>query len=136
MFFSYVPPDEIDLVWAQLVPMIERGLRRGAGDSLTVESIKQSVESGDCILLAVHDGLDVAAAIIFEIQQHAAKKILCVVMVAGRDFDSWAQEAKEMMLALKTEYGADAIRSTVREGFVKKLIGYGWTKKATLMELK
>ena len=132
---SYVEPEHIDFVWRQLEPMIQRGLKRGAGDSVTSESLRESVKSGDRILLAVHEGTDVTAGVLFEVQQHPAKKILFVIMVAGRDFDSWAQQAKEMMLALKDEYGADSVQATVRDGFVPVLKRYGWKKKATLMEM-
>lgn len=132
---SAVPPEQVELVWPHVLPMIEKGLKHGAGDSTTAGDLKKSILSEAMTLWAVHDEQEIVAAVILELVQHPAKRSVFVVLVAGREFHSWVHEIQRLLRELKQKAGADTIECMARKGMAKWLTQTGWRHKATLMEL-
>lgn len=133
---SAVPPEHVDFVWAQVEPMVRRGLSHGAGDSTTSDHIRAAIKRGELILWAVHEGLDVTAAIVIEVVKHPAKTTLFIVLIAGRRFAEWAPTVTDLLRDYAVVVGADTIESMVRDGLTKWLAPLGWKRKATLVELQ
>jgi hypothetical protein len=133
---SHVPPSQLDEIWPLVVEKIRRGLRHGAGDSTTAEQLRESIRCGDCILWAVIERGEILSVIVLEVQKHAAKRTLMVLLIAGRDFRRWADRVHELIRDLADLTAVDTIEASVRDGLVKWLGPLGWKKKATLMELR
>lgn len=131
---SHVPPEQVGIVWPQILDQVERGLRHAAGDTITADHILRSILQGDMILWVVHEGDNVTAAIILEVIQHPAKKTLAVVLIAGRDFHGWCEQVNQMIRDFADLIGVDSVESVSRRGAAKWLESLGWRRKAIVME--
>lgn len=136
MEISSVPPEQIDYVWAQVEPMVERGLAEAAGDSLSPDYLKASIKRGDSLLWAVHEGMNVIAVVALDVVRHPAKTTVLVVLIAGERFRDWSEKVQTLLREFAALVGADTIEAVVRDGMTKWLAPMGWRRKATLMELK
>ena len=115
--------------------MIVSGLRKGAGDTVSEEWLKESVKTGNMALWAIHSGTDVTAVVILESIQYPKHKALSIILVAGSRFHEWEDEVEKLLMSLADLIGADTLESTCRHGMSKWLKNRGWRKKATLMEI-
>jgi len=129
-----VPSNAIDDVWPHVLPMVERGLRHGEGDTITSEHVRQSILAGEMHAWAVRDAEGIAAVLIFRVRMDAAGRSLFVVMLAGRDMSEWIDELEEMLMDYRDIIGARCIRASCRLGLARKLAERGWAKKSVIME--
>jgi hypothetical protein len=132
---SEVLPDQIDHVFLACLPMIERALGHGAGDSITVSDLYKDAKRGDLHLWAVHDDAEIIAVIMWSLHVYPAKKTIFVEVIAGSRLDEWRQEAESLLRDLAVLVGADTVEASCRQGLAKRLRGT-WKQKAILMELK
>lgn len=133
MRVSYVHPGLADHVWKEILPMVERGVRKGQGDHTTPERLLEGIKSGDLVLLIVVDD-KIRAGCIVDILQHHTKKVLFVVMLAGEGMNDWIDALISSLVQYKDAVGADAIEASCRDGLVRYLGKRGWSKKAVIME--
>ena len=135
---SRIKPEDLLVVWAKLVPQIRRGLRKGAGDTLSERGLFRAVVSGDLDLWVVHDGSEIMGGLFLQIEKRergVALVVLDVVAGTGRGLRDYA----EMMLPRIREYGkmvgAYTIESVSRPGAARMLKSLGCRPKAIIMEL-
>lgn len=133
---SRVLPDQFDLVWSAVGDAANGGFRHGAGDTITPEEIQQAVIAGRMEMWAVHDVERVVAAVVIQVVNRPKGKVLLVVLVAGRDFASWGQTVQDLLVEYAGLIGAVSIEAVARAGMAKWLSNMGWSRKATVMELK
>lgn len=124
----------INDVWPALLPMVERGLRHGEGDTITADFIRQSVLAGEMHAWTVRNTEGIAAVLIFRVRVDAGGRSLFVVMLAGRDMPAWIDELEEILMDYRDIVGARCIRASCRLGLAKKLAERGWTRKSVIME--
>lgn len=133
---SYVPPEEVDFVWEQILPMVERGLSHGQGDCTTPEHLMDAIKRGDMQLWTVHAGNDIYAGMVLEVVKHPAKKTLFVVLLAGREMGQWIEKLERLLIDYGDHIEADAIETSCRNGMARRLEQRGWYKKAVIMAVK
>lgn len=131
---SRVWPEHFEFVWDQVQPMVRRGLRHGAGDTLTQDGLKKSILNGDMELWAVHDDDSITAIVVLQIVERERGLVLFVVLVAGRDFDNWSSHVNDLIAKYAEQIGAYSVEATARKGMAKWLEKLGWKRKAILME--
>ena len=133
---SSVPPEQLDFVWLQVRPMIRRGLKYGAGDSVSEAEIYTDIAEGKMLLWAVHSGDHVIAVLVLQVAQRARGLALIVILAAGRDFWSWSYKVQDIIVDYAELIDAYTIEAVARDGMAKWLKELGWKKKAVIMELK
>lgn len=133
---SSVQPEELDFVWLQVRPMIHRGLRHGAGDTVSEAEIYTDILEKRMELWAVHLDEEVIAVVVLQILEREAGRALVVVLVAGRNFWSWSEKVQNLISEYGALIGAYTIEAVARGGMSKWLDKMGWHKKAVIMELK
>ena len=62
--------EDLATVWPLLLPMVQRGLRHGQGDSLAPCDLVRAILSGDMVLWVAHDENSVYGGMVFQISQH------------------------------------------------------------------
>jgi len=82
-----IPSDDIDFVWDDVLPFVEKALSRDDG-KWTVRSIKESLEQEQTQLFVVIDD-EIIAIIITQITPFPGKKVLTIKFASGRDIDRW-----------------------------------------------
>jgi hypothetical protein len=130
---SSVPPDQIDTVFLSCLPMIERALRHGAGDSVTVAQLYAEVKSEESRMWVIHD-TDIVATLIWGVHEYPNKRTLFVEVIAGTRLDEWREMAEAHLRELADRIGADTIEASCRFGLMRKLKD-SWRPKAVLMEM-
>lgn len=130
---STVPPDQLDFVWNQVEPQIEKAFSTGAGDRSSPAHLYQAVQDGLAHCLAVHQDGDVEAAIFISIKDFPTMRTLFVEVLAGRNLDSWLDDVEAVLKEYKKRLGADKIEASVRAGLAKRLTH--WRQKSILLEL-
>lgn len=133
MISAAIDPKAIDNVWDKLFPMIERGLRHGAGDGYTSDDVYAALKNKTMTMLVVHEDDNIIACAIVSVAQYPSKKTLFIELLAGRDMDSWLPEGEVVLKKYRDSIGADTIEASCRFGLAKRLTR--WKPKATLMEL-
>lgn len=133
---SYVPAEEVDFVWEQILPMVERGLSHGQGDCTTPDHVLDAIKRGDMMLWTVHEENEIYAGLVLEIVQHPVKKTLFVVLLAGREMKKWIDKLERLLIDYGKHIGADAIETSCRNGLVRFLSKRGWYAKATIMAVR
>jgi len=132
---SRVAPVNLDFVWREVAPMVERGLRHGAGDSTSPAELRAAIATGKMELWAVADGGDIVAIVVLRVVSRVKGVALLVSLVAGRDFDSWGQMISDLVADYAELIGAYTVEATARKGMAKWLAQMGWRQKAIVMEL-
>ena len=133
---SSVPPEMVDYVWSSQLPMIEKALSHGQGDASTSDNVLAEIRSGKNQLWVVHRDMDVIAVIVLSVRSTAVATKVFVELIAGRDITDWSDQVQELLLDFRDLVGADCVEASCRAGLAKYLGSRGWSKKATIMELK
>lgn len=116
--------------------MVRKGLKHGAGDTVTENEIVRALLHGEMEMWAVHDGTAIIAGIVLQVVRRERGTALIVVLIAGRSFSSWAPCVQQLIKDYANLIGAYTIEAVCREGMAKLLYGMGWKRKATTMRLE
>ena len=129
---TYVEPYLIDAVWPDVEAMVERALRHGQGDEVTVDDIRQQAVDGAMGVLVVT--LEkVVGVCVFRIVDAQVRKVW-VDILAGVDLDSWADAIESALNQIKEGIGATCVEGSCRPGLARYLKRRGWRRKSIIME--
>lgn len=132
---SRVEPENVGLVWAELEPMILKGLSRGQGDECHPEVMKARIVAGDLQLWAVVEDDELTGACVLSVRDSAVRKVW-VELLAGKNMDSWADELEGLLKDFRDLLGASCVEASCRPGLAAYLKERGWKQKAIIMSLK
>lgn len=116
--------------------MVRKGLKHGAGDSITEDEILHGLMTGRMQLWAVHKGEEVIAGLVLQTIERECGRALFIVVMAGRDFAEWSPKVNGLLQDYADLLGAYTIEAMCREGIAKWLKALGWKRKAIKMELR
>ena len=133
--FASVPPDQVELVWPTLGPIIERTFIRAEGDAGGATEMLRKILSGEWKLWAIVRNGETQAGLVFSVQQAGFDRKVWVHMLAGVNMQEWAVELQQLLLDFRVLVGASSIKASCRPGLAKFLKSLGWKRKAILMEL-
>lgn len=128
-----IQPQDINRVWDQVGPMLENSVTFSNSETNS-EIIKENLEKGIAILLAVIDGKEFVATFILEPQFYPLKKALHLSQAAGIGMDSWDDEVFETILSIAKENEYDSIIINGRDGWERKMKQYGFAKTHVSLE--
>ena len=116
---ALVEAEDIDMVWDDVVPLIEKALRHAEGE-LIPDDIKKHLDSANLRLWVALEGRDVIAAMVTEIIQYPRKKIVRVITLAGKDMSLW-YDFLPMLEGYAIRHGCSSLEAWTRKGMTRKL---------------
>ena len=131
-----VQPASIDIVWPLVLPMVERGIRHGEGDTLTAGMIRHAIIDGEMSAWAVREiaSGEILAVLVFRIRLCVNGRSVFVVMLAGERMVEWVDEVETMLRDYAVIVGARNVRANCRMGLSHILARRGWKRKSVIME--
>ena len=82
-----IQPAELDRFWPVAAPLLARGLKHGAGYRWTLPALRRSIAENRRYLWLTWPGAD--CAVITQIEEYPAAKVLQILWVCGRLPRSW-----------------------------------------------
>ena len=116
---ALVEAEDVDMVWDEVSPLIEKALRHAEGE-LIPNDIKKHLDSGNLRLWVALEDRDVIAAMVTEIIQYPRKKIVRIITLAGKDMGMW-YKFLPMLEGYAIRYGCSSLEAWSRKGMARKL---------------
>jgi len=114
-----IEPDDIGLVWDDVVPLIEKALQHAEGE-LVPDDIKKHLDKGDLRLWIALESKEIIAAMVTEVIQYPRKKIVRVITLAGKNMDMW-YDFLPMIEGYAISHGCSSLEAWSRKGMARKL---------------
>jgi hypothetical protein len=111
--------EDIDLVWNDVVPLIEKALQHAEGE-LVPDDIKKHLDKGDLRLWVALEGKETIAAMVTEVIQYPRKKIVRVITLAGKNMDMW-YDFLPMIEGYAIRNDCSSLEAWSRKGMARKL---------------
>ena len=116
---ALVEAEDIDMVWDDVSPLIEKALRHAEGE-LIPDDIKKHLDSANLRLWVALKDKDVIAAMVTEIIKYPRKKIVRVITLAGKDMSLW-YDFLPMLEGYAIRHGCSSLEAWTRKGTTRKL---------------
>ena len=116
---ALVGVEDIDLVWDETVPLIEKALLHAEGE-LIPDDIKEHLDKGDIRLWVAMKDKETIAAMVTEIIAYPRKKIVRVITLAGKDMSLW-YDFLPMVEGYAVRHGCSSLEAWTRRGMTRKL---------------
>ena len=116
---ALVEAEDVDMVWDDVSPLIEKALRHAEGE-LIPDDIKKHLDSANLRLWVALKDKDVIAAMVTEIIQYPRKKIVRIITLAGKDMSLW-YDFLPMLEGYAIRHGCSSLEAWTRKGMTRKL---------------
>jgi hypothetical protein len=116
---ALVEAEDVDMVWDETYPLIEKALRYAEGE-LVPEDIKKHLDAGNLRLWVALQDKSVIASMVTEIIQYPRKKIVRVITLAGKNMDLW-YDFLPMVEGYAISNGCSSLEAWTRRGMTRKL---------------
>ena len=116
-----IQPDDLELVWDEVVPLIEAALKYSEGEVIP-EDLVQPIKTGKMQLWVAMSG-GVIAAMITEIVVYPRKRVLRVITIAGKDGRGMSRWYGFLPLVegFALSNNCSSLEAWTRKGMAKKL---------------
>ena len=111
--------ENIEVWWPLVQEYLITALKHGLGE-YSIGDIKGSCKSKDMQLWVKFD-TEVRGAFITKIAKYPQKNLLCVILLGGKEFHKWRDEADALLNAFGKEHNCEYIELFVRKGWGKVL---------------
>jgi len=111
--------EDIELVWADVTPLVEKALLHAEGELISSD-IRKHLDTGDLRLWVAMEDRDIIASMVTEIIQYPRKKIVRVITVAGKDMSMW-YDFLPMLEGYAVRNGCSSLEAWTRKGMTRKL---------------
>lgn len=131
-----VPATMINLIWDKVKPLIDLVVDKS--DDVDVTIVKERLESGENMLVAIMRDQDIIAVNVLDIRlTDTGIKYLSIPITGGSELDAWVGDFLQIAEAIAKDYGCSEIRGVaVRDGWLRKLKPYGWKPLYTAIRYK
>ena len=116
---ALVEAEDVDMVWDEVSPLIEKALRHAEGE-LIPNDIKKHLDASNLRLWVALENRDVIAAMVTEIIQYPRKKIVRVITLAWKDMNMW-YKFLPMLEGYAIRNGCSSLEAWSRKGMARKL---------------
>ena len=111
--------ENIEAWWSLVQEYLITALEYGLGE-YSIEDIKESCKSKDMQLWVKFD-TEVRGAFITKIAKYPQKNLLCVILLGGKEFHKWRDEADALLNAFGKEHNCEYIELFGRKGWGRAL---------------
>lgn len=117
---TQVPREDINYVWQQVEPLIERAL----DDSYTARDVLDGIIRNSFQLFISWENNKVECAVVTEVADYPRKRILRYVLAGGNNLENWLEPIQEKIEQFATNNYCQAIEVAGRKGWLRKLKGF------------
>ncbi len=117
-----VNPDDIEYVWEEVKPLLEKALIHAEGEMLSSDILELILEEKETLWVGMSEG-DIFCAGVTEIITYPRKKVLRIITFAtksGHDYEMW-KDFTDIIEGFGVRYGCSSIEAWTRKGLAKKL---------------
>ena len=114
-----VQPEDVAYIWEEVAPLLNKVKEHTEGE-LETDDFLEPLTHGDMQLWIATEQSDVHAAMITEIIKYPQKKILRLISLAGKDFES-IRGFQDMVESFAIKVGCAALEMWGRKGWKKLL---------------
>ena len=117
-----VNPDDLDHVWHEVEPLIEKALVHSEGELYTEDVLRLIFEEKQVLWVGMKDG-EIFCAGVTEIITYPRKRVLRIITFAtksGHDYEHW-KDFIEVIEGFGVRHRCSAIEAWTRKGLAKKL---------------
>ena len=111
--------ENIDAWWHLVQEYLITALEYGLGE-YSIGDIKKSCKSKDMQLWVKFD-TEVRGAFITKIAKYPQKNLLCVILLGGKEFHTWRDEADALLNAFGKEHNCEYVELFGRKGWGRAL---------------
>ena len=111
--------ENIDAWWHLVQEYLITALEYGLGE-YSIGNIKKSCKSKDMQLWVKFD-TEVRGAFITKIAKYPQKNLLCVILLGGKEFHKWRDEADALLNAFGKEHNCEYVELFGRKGWGRAL---------------
>ena len=116
-----IPPQEVPAVFPSIKELVLRSLEYAHGN-LNVDDVYSHLISSQTVLWLVTDEkFNIQSFIITDVQQYPRRKVIRILLSAGKEMESWKKEATEAFIVWAKHIGASQIEVIGRKGWEKAL---------------
>ena len=128
-----VPSGSIEPLWADVKPMLEKGISHGDGE-LDIEDIHKFLLSRAMQLWVLYDydNENIVMAGVTEIINYPKYKVCRAVALGGNNLDDWVEHIKGIEVWADS-MGCDKVEAYGRRGLAKKMEKAGYSNKYVLI---
>lgn len=132
---TLVKVDDVDLVWPVVKPMLQRAIEYNDGDFDTNFVLSRLMNSTMQLFVGYNEK-EIIYSAVTEILPYQKRKALRIVLMGGKNIDSWVDTKIFEKFAVSQE--CDRIEIVGRKGWIKKLEtrGYKQTHYIVTKEVK
>lgn len=116
---ALITKEDIELVWDEVTPLIEKALRHAEGE-LIPSDIKKHLDTGDLRLWVALEGQNILASMVTELIDYPRKRIVRIITLAGKNMDMW-YDFLPMIEGYAVKNGCSSLEAWTRKGMTRKL---------------
>lgn len=131
--FLGIPSTSVDSLWYMLTPMIEDALSHGPRTHSTDDIYKAIIATDFQLWVATDEEGKVCGCVVTEIQQHPSRRLLFIVLVAGKNAKAWMSGWYLIENWARAHGCTGAISSPARKGIAKLFAMLGLEPIATVV---
>ena len=135
IFWYGVMHDQIDGVWHQVEPLVDRALKYSEGEfdrEKIIAGLKKRAMQLWCVRGA-ENGAPIAV-VVTEVIPYPGRKKCIVVLLAGKELATWIHLLPAVLEPWAKEQGCQSMVAWCREGLAYVLKGLGWRRRQVVME--
>ena len=117
-----VDPDDIEYVWEDVIPLIEKALVHSEGELIPSDILEFVTEKNQQLWVGMNEG-EMFCAGVTEIIKYPRKRVLRIITFAtesGHDYEMW-KDFVDIVEGFGVRNGCSSIEAWTRKGLARKL---------------
>lgn len=135
MIISVVPKAVVDVVWDDVVKVLEPSVKTSVG-KLRIEHIKEGIEKDIYVLWVVMDANDIVAAIATKVIEYPLRKAMAMEWIGGTRMMEWLPIIHPTLVEFAKKNGCEHLEGYGRKAWGRALAKYGWEPEYTAYRLE
>ena len=125
MMFSAVPKQVIDIVWDDVVKILEPAVKTAKG-KLSVKDVYDYISEGFYELWVVMDGKKMIAVITTRVIEYPERRALAMDFIGGTRMKEWLPMVQDVISRYAKDHNCKYLEGYGRKGWGRWLGKYGW----------
>ena len=121
-----IPPQEVPAVFPKIKELIFRSLEYAHGNLTINDVYAQLMETRTVLFIITNEQYSIEAFIIADVQQYPQRKVIRILLSAGKNLKEWKNELLEVMTSWCKKIGASRIEIIGRKGWERALADIGF----------